>query len=168
MGDKNNSNPFGPFSTCVKGAGVAIPHSRKRILFYIAGSRNGLEGVASGGIRTHEKKSNLRKIYLFVCWGRQTGSKNIPDVIVESIMKSPGPLKEETRRILSKIYQFQAKITKIRVSISGCAENQYITVGGQHSKRALELLIHFRPKLTLPSPNESKKNWFQPLWGYLP
>ena len=38
-----------PLSTRIKDAGTAIRHSRGRILFYTAGSRNGLEGVGSGG-----------------------------------------------------------------------------------------------------------------------
>ena len=37
------------FSTRIKAAGIAIRHSRGRILFHTAVSRNGLEGVASGG-----------------------------------------------------------------------------------------------------------------------
>ena len=37
------------FSTRIKDAGIAIRHSRGRILFYTAGSRNGLEGVADSG-----------------------------------------------------------------------------------------------------------------------
>ena len=37
------------YSTRIKDAGIAIRQSRGRILFYTAGSRNGLEGVAGGG-----------------------------------------------------------------------------------------------------------------------
>ena len=37
-----------PSSTRIKDAGIAIRHSREGILFYTAGSRNGLEGVDSG------------------------------------------------------------------------------------------------------------------------
>ena len=39
-------------STRIKDAGIAIRHSRGRILFYTAGSRNGLEGVDGNGIHT--------------------------------------------------------------------------------------------------------------------
>ena len=42
-------------STRIKDAGIAIRHSRGRILFYTAGSRNGLEGL--GGKGTLLKKS---------------------------------------------------------------------------------------------------------------
>ena len=37
-----------PLSTRIKDAGIAIRHSRGRILFYTAGSGNGLEG--RGGV----------------------------------------------------------------------------------------------------------------------
>ena len=36
-------------STRIKDAGTAIRHSGERILFYTAGSRNGLKGVDIGG-----------------------------------------------------------------------------------------------------------------------
>ena len=40
--------------------------------------------------------------------------KHVPDLL-ESIMRPPGPAKEELRQKLSKIDQFESKITKIRV-----------------------------------------------------
>ena len=39
-------------STRIKDAGIATRHSRGRILFYTAGSRNRLEGLPAGATRT--------------------------------------------------------------------------------------------------------------------
>ena len=39
------------FSTRIKDAGIAVRHSQGRILFYTAGSRNGLEGLDGNGPR---------------------------------------------------------------------------------------------------------------------
>ena len=41
--------------------------------------------------------------------------KDVPDLL-ESIMRPTDPAKEELRRILFKMGQFRAKITKIKVS----------------------------------------------------
>ena len=51
-------------STRIKDAGIAIRHSRGRILFYTAGSRNGLERVVSGG-PGHKKEVAPKKNTLF-------------------------------------------------------------------------------------------------------
>ena len=48
------------FSTRIKDAGIAIRHSRGRILFYTAGSRNGLERVVGGG-SGHKKQVDPKK-----------------------------------------------------------------------------------------------------------
>ena len=61
--------------------GIAIRHSRGRILFYTAGSRNGLEGLDGKDIHT-QKQVVPKKMTLF-CYtkiyrGRQTGSKDRP------------------------------------------------------------------------------------------
>ena len=100
-------------STRIKDAGIAIRHSRGRILFYTAGSRNGLEGmetVCPQGSRrrpgTHKKKLYLRKRHFFV---------NIETYVVNEdarkthpgsagIDKPPGPgvVKDELRPISSK------------------------------------------------------------------
>ena len=47
-------------STRIKDAGVAIRHSRGRILFYTAGSSNELEGIGGGGCtyKIIKKESN--------------------------------------------------------------------------------------------------------------
>ena len=55
-------------STRIKDAGIAIRHSRGRILFYTAGSRNGLERVAGVG-PGHEKEVVSKKKELF-CYGK--------------------------------------------------------------------------------------------------
>ena len=99
---------------------------RGRILFYTAGSRNGLEGNghrwASDGT-THKKEVVPKKKTLF-CY-RKICSKHIEDAkqgqkvapdLVESIMKGSGLVKEELRRISCKMRQFRSKITKITVS----------------------------------------------------
>ena len=67
--------------TCIKDAGIAIRHSRGRVLFFTAGSRNGLEGVDGKGVHT-QKQVNLKNMTLFcyrkIIWGRQTGWKTRP------------------------------------------------------------------------------------------
>ena len=67
--------------TRIKDAGIAIRHSRGRILFYTAGSRNGLEGVAGRG----SKKLTLRKTHFFVTEKYvedvKQDQKNVPDLV---------------------------------------------------------------------------------------
>ena len=103
------------FSTCIKDAGIAIRHSRGRILFYTAGSRNGLEGAGSRG----PKKLTLRKRHFFVMEKYiedvKQDQKTVPD-LVEPIIAPTDPLKEELRRILFKMNQYRPEIIKIRVS----------------------------------------------------
>ena len=48
------------FSTRIKDAGIAIRHSQERILFYTAGSRNGLEGVGCRGYTYNIIKKNSK------------------------------------------------------------------------------------------------------------
>ena len=95
--------------------GYSDSHARGRILFYTAGSRNGLEGVAGHG----SKKLTLRKKHFFVI------EKHVEDVkqdqktvldLVESIIRPTDPVKEESRRILFKMSQYRPEIIKIRVS----------------------------------------------------
>ena len=68
-------------STRIKDAGIAIRHSRRRILVYTAGSRNGLERVVGHG-PGHKKEVDPKKKTLFcyrkIYWGRQTGWKTRP------------------------------------------------------------------------------------------
>ena len=106
------------FSTRIKDAGIAIRHSRGRILFYTAGSRNGLERVAGIG-PGHKKEVVPKKNTFFVIEeyieDAKQDQKVVPD-LVESIMKGSGLVKEELRPILFKLNQFGSKITKIKVS----------------------------------------------------
>ena len=53
------------FSTRIKDAGIAIRHSRGRILFYTAGSRNGVERVAGHG-PGHKKEVDPEKKHTFL------------------------------------------------------------------------------------------------------
>ena len=109
-------------STRIKDAGIAIRHSQGRILFYTAGSRNGLEGVGGRG----PKKLALRKRHFFVL------EKHIEDVkqdqknaldLLESIIRPTRLAKEELRRILCNIIQLGFKIKKIKVSTFQIPEN---------------------------------------------
>ena len=93
-----------------------IRHSRGRILFYTAGSRHGLEGVAGHG----SKKLTLRKKCVFVI------EEYIEDVkqeendvsnLVESIIRPTDPVKEELRRILMQMSPFRSKIEEFKVCI---------------------------------------------------
>ena len=107
-------------STRIKDAGIAIRHSRGRILFYTAGSRNGLKGVDVGGTHSKKRKLSLRKRHFFVTSIEQyiedvkQKEKDVPDLL-EAIMKAPGLVKEEIRQILMKMSQFRPEIPKIRV-----------------------------------------------------
>ena len=84
-------------STRIKDAGIAIRHSQGRILFYTAGSRNGLERVAGAG-PGHKKEVVPKKKTLFVMEkyiedARQE-EKHVPDLL-EAIMRPTDPVKEE-------------------------------------------------------------------------
>ena len=63
-------------STGIKDAGIAVRHSRGRILFYTAGSRNGLKGAAA---QTQNNVVLLRNNVFYYrknILGRQAGTKN--------------------------------------------------------------------------------------------
>ena len=64
-------------------------------------------------VREHKNKLTLRKIHCFVIEKYvedvKQGEKHVPDLL-ESIMKAPGLVKEELRRILFKMDQFGPKI----------------------------------------------------------
>ena len=101
-------------STRIKDAGIAICHSRGGILFYTAGSRNGLERVVGVG----PGHKTLTKRYFFVIEkyvedARQK-EKHVPDLL-EAIMRPSCLVKEELRPNLCKMTQFRPEITKIRV-----------------------------------------------------
>ena len=74
------------FSTRIKDAGIAVRHSRGRILFYTAGSGDGLEGVARHGYT----KLTLKNRHFFVIEkyieGVKQKEKDVPD-LVEPIMR---------------------------------------------------------------------------------
>ena len=109
---------FQPASSRVKDAGITIRHSRARILFHTAGSRNESEGVDVAGTQTQKevgpKKNTFFVLEKYVEDVKQE-EKDPPD-LVEPIMRPTDPVKEELRRILFKMVQFRPKIIKIRVS----------------------------------------------------
>ena len=82
------------WSTRIKDAGIAMRHSRGRILFYTAGSRNGLEGVGGRG----PKKLTPRERHFFVIEKHiedvKQEEKDFPD-LVEPIMRPTDRVKEE-------------------------------------------------------------------------
>ena len=106
-------------STRIKDAGIAIRHSRGRILFYTAGSRNGLEGVDVAGTQTQKRSCTYEKDTFFVIEKYvedvKQDEKHVPDLL-ESIMRPTFFVKEELRLILFKMDQFGSKIAKIKVS----------------------------------------------------
>ena len=80
------------------------------ILFYAAGSKNGLEGVGSGG-RGLTKGSCMQETIHFFVIGKcvedvRQGQKICPDLL-EMIMKATDPAKEELWRKTGKMYQFR-------------------------------------------------------------
>ena len=58
--------------------------------------------------------------------------KHVPDLL-ESIMRSTDPVKEELRQKLFKIDQFGSKSLKMRVSKFWIPEVQNFPAGGQHN-----------------------------------
>ena len=104
-------------STRIKDAGIAIRHSRGRILFYTAGSRNGLERVVGVG-PGHKKEVVPKKKTLFcyrkIYWDARQEEVDVPDPL-EAIMRPTCLVKEELRPNLFKLTQFRPEITKIRI-----------------------------------------------------
>ena len=58
--------------------------------------------------------------------------EHVPDLL-ESIMRPPGPVKDELRQILFKIDKFKTKTTKIKVLTFWIPEIQSFPAGGQHN-----------------------------------
>ena len=144
------------FSTRIKDAGIAIRHSRGRILFYTAGSRNGLERVVGDGPRgwtsgdaDTKRKLTLRKIHFFVMEKyiedvRQK-EKDVPDLL-ESIMRPTWLVNEELRPNLMKMTQFRPKIQKIKVSTFWIPEIRCFPAGGQCQASRPQVLSNIWPR----------------------
>ena len=122
-----------PCSTRITDVGIAICHSRGRILFYTAGSRNGLEGVGIRGTDTQKEvdpeKNTLFVIEKYVEDVRQE-EKDVPNLL-EAIMRPTCLVKEELRKILYEMSQFGPNIPKIKVSTFWILEIRRIPAGGQ-------------------------------------
>ena len=145
-------------STRIKDAGIAIRHSRGRILFYTASSRNELEGV----VALCDTKLILRKIYFF---GREKyiedlkqEEKDVPDLL-ESIMRPTCLVKEELRQHLMKMTQFRPKIQKIKVSAFWVPEIRCFPAGGQCQASRHQVLSNIWPR---QRPNIRKNEGFGP------
>ena len=114
------------FSTRIKDAGIAIRHSRGRILFYTAVSRNWLKGVGIGWHQTQKGSCTQDKYTFFVIEKYvedvKHDEKHVPDLL-EAIMRPTCLVKEALRRNLMNMCQFRSKITKIRVSTFGCRKS---------------------------------------------
>ena len=88
-------------------------------------------------VATHTKKQKtISKGYFFLMEkyneDARQDEKHVPDLL-ESIMKPPGPVKEELRQKLSKIDQISSKIKKMRVSKFWIPEFRSFPAGGQHN-----------------------------------
>ena len=84
---------------------------------------------------THTKKQKtISKRHFFLmekCFEDvRQDEKHVPDLL-ESIMRPIDPVKGELRQKLSKIDQFESKITKMRVSKFWIPEFQNFPAGGQ-------------------------------------
>ena len=99
------------FSTRIKDAGIAIRHSQGRILFYTAGSGNGLEGADAVYPGTQKqvdpKNRHFFAIEKYIEDVRQT-EKHVLDLL-EPIMRPTDPVKEELWRNLCKMSHFSPK-----------------------------------------------------------
>ena len=109
---------------------MAIRHSRKRILFYTAGSSNGFEGIVLVCPDTKKQVDPMRT-YVFVM------GRYIEDVkqderhvltLLESIMGPPGLVKEELQMIFMNMNQFGSKIKVSTFWIPGI---RCLPAGGQ-------------------------------------
>ena len=121
---------WGLSSTSIEDAGIPIRHSRGRILFCTAGSRNELEGVGAVATRKlYPRKKHFFLIEKYIEDARQD-EKHVPDLL-ESIMRPPGLVKEELRPISFKRSEIMSKIQKIRVSTFWIPEIQSFPAGGQ-------------------------------------
>ena len=139
-------------STRIKDAGMAIRHSQGRILFYTAGSRNGLEGV----VGHDSKKLTLRKRHVFIIEkyveDAKQEDKDVPD-LVESIMRPTRLAKEGLRGILLKMSQYRPEIIKIRVSTF------WMSIKSTDSRRRPtqpSRLVSFKPMKALQSRKNQK------------
>ena len=122
-------------STRIKDAGIGIRHSRGRILFYTAGSRNRFEGMDPVCRHTQKQKTVYkRQVFLIEKYfeDARQDEKHILDLL-ESIMRPTHPVKEELRQKLFKMIQFESKITKMRVSTFWIPEIPSFPAGGQHN-----------------------------------
>ena len=88
-------------------------------------------------VATHTKKQKtISKGHFFLvekCFEDvRQGEKHVPDLL-ESIMRSTDPVKDELRQKLFKMSQFESKITKMKVSTFWIPEIQNFPTGGQHN-----------------------------------
>ena len=117
-------------STRIKDAGTAIRHSRERILFHTAGSRNEFGRCVS----THKRELYPRKRHFFLMEkyieDARQDEKHVPDPL-ESIMRPTDPVKDELRQKLFKIDHFGSKIKKMRVPKFWIPEIRNFPAGGQ-------------------------------------
>ena len=103
------------FSTRIKDAGIAIRHSRGRILCYTAVSSLGLEGVGGKGVDM--KQVVHKKMILFVTSIEtyiedvKQDEKDVPDLL-ESIMRPTDAVREELRQKLFKRLNLDRKSRK--------------------------------------------------------
>ena len=148
------------FSTRIKDAGIAIRHSRERILFYTAGCRNEFGRCGY----THKRKLYPRRGHFFVIEKYiediRQDEKHVPDLL-EATIQPPGLVKEELRPILFKTIQFGSQMTKIRSKISKIRvptfwipEIQSFPARGQRQPRLQAIR-------TPQNPNKSKRCGFQ-------
>ena len=71
--------------------------------------------------------------------------KHVPDLL-EAIIQSTDPVKEELRQKLFKITRFGSKIKKIRVSKFWIPEIHFFPAGGQHNLLAQQVLSNNDPQ----------------------
>ena len=100
--------------TRIKEAGIAIRHLRGRILFYTAGSRNGLAGLdTTPWLALTKRKLSLGKRYFFVIEKYvedvKQEEKDVPDLL-ESIMRPTCLVKEELRTNSCKSNGLQTRL----------------------------------------------------------
>ena len=117
----------------IKDAGIVIRHSRGYIISIMQGPEMVLRGW-NRCVSEHKNTNTLKKTDVFLvekCFeDARQDEKHVPDLL-ESIMRPPGPVKEELRQKLSKTTQFESKIKKMRVSKFWILEIQNLPAGGQ-------------------------------------
>ena len=110
-----------------------------------------------------QKQKTISKEYFFLmekCFeDARQDEKHVPDLL-EAIMRPTDPVKEELRQKLSKIDQFESKITKIRVCTFQMSGKIRDSTNGAFEDPFLQYLAPLGAKYMEKRPKNMKKCGF--------